>query len=156
MHLYTGWSADVSHILNGHNFLWGCHNWMVDHTFWSLDFTILSIKEIGSGCAISSEIQLLEEGIQFLFSHFWGFLWTMIIEGLIPNTQKQFWYPWDSATFGTKIFEFRESRFFPKPCTSWVEKWPKILYLQIPKRWLKNVFWPFFELLSSFLGQPFI
>ena len=39
------------------------------------------------------------------------------IEGLVPNTQKQFWYPWDSATFGTKIFEFRESRFFPKPRT---------------------------------------
>ena len=78
------------------------------------------------------------------------------IEGLVPNTQKQFWYPWDGATFGTIIFKFRESRFFPKPRTSWVEKWPKILYLQIPKRWLKNVFWPFFELLSSFLGQPCI
>ena len=115
----TGCSADVFHISNRHNFLWGCHNWMVDHTFWSLDFAILSVKEIGSGRAIFAEIRSLKNCIQFLFSHFWGFLWTMIIK-------LKDWYQTPKSNFDThgiaqllapKFLNFEKVDFSQKPRT---------------------------------------
>ena len=67
---------------------------MVDHTFWSLDFAILSVKEIGSGRAIFAEIRSLKNIIQFLRSHFLQFLWTMIIK-------LKDWYQTPKSNFDT-------------------------------------------------------
>ena len=71
------------------------------------------------------------------------------IEGLIPNTQKQF----DThATFGTKIFEFRESRFFTKTTYFVGRKMVKNFISPNSKKMTQKCFLAFFRTIEQLFG----